>query len=49
LAGLDVTGEDPWDGPVWLRPVLARMIEEYAGRSAHADLLRERIDGAVGK
>jgi uncharacterized damage-inducible protein DinB len=46
---LDVTGEDPWRGPVSLRWVLAHMIEEYARHNGHADLLRERIDGAVGE
>ncbi|MBP2323293.1 putative damage-inducible protein DinB [Kibdelosporangium banguiense] len=30
------------------RWVLAHMIEEYARHNGHADLLRERIDGAVG-
>jgi hypothetical protein len=25
------------------------MIEEYARHNGHADLLRERIDGAVGE
>jgi hypothetical protein len=28
--------------------VLAHMIAEYARHNGHADLLRERIDGAVG-
>ena len=31
-----------------LRELLVHMIEEYARRNGHADLLRERIDGAVG-
>jgi uncharacterized damage-inducible protein DinB len=31
-----------------LRWVLVHMIEEYARHNGHADLLRERIDGAVG-
>jgi len=48
-ADLDVTGDDPWDGPVSLRYVLIHMIEEYARHNGHADLLRERIDGAVGQ
>lgn len=34
--------------PVNLRWVLAHMIEEYARHLGHADLLRERIDGATG-
>jgi uncharacterized protein DUF664 len=28
--------------------VLIHMIEEYARHNGHADLLRERIDGAIG-
>lgn len=32
-----------------LREVLVHMIEEYARHNGHADLLRERIDGAVGE
>ncbi|MDF3288060.1 mycothiol transferase [Streptomyces silvisoli] len=35
-------------GTVSLRWVLIHMIEEYARHNGHADLLRERIDGAVG-
>jgi uncharacterized damage-inducible protein DinB len=35
-------------GVVSLRWVLLHMIEEYARHLGHADLLRERIDGAVG-
>jgi uncharacterized damage-inducible protein DinB len=31
-----------------LRWVLTHMIEEYARHNGHADLLRERIDGAIG-
>jgi hypothetical protein len=45
---LDVTGEDAWRGTVSLRWVLVHMIEEYARHNGHADLLRERIDGATG-
>ncbi|MEU8437382.1 DinB family protein [Streptomyces sp. NPDC029216] len=45
---LDVEGEDSWRGKVSLRWVLIHMIEEYARHNGHADLLRERIDGAVG-
>jgi hypothetical protein len=29
--------------------VLTHMVEEYARHIGHADLLRERIDGAVGQ
>jgi hypothetical protein len=45
---LDVVREDSWRGPVSLRWVLIHMIEEYARHNGHADLLRERIDGATG-
>ncbi|MGW9030477.1 DinB family protein [Streptomyces sp. NPDC055722] len=45
---LDVEGHDSWRGTVSLRWVLIHMIEEYARHNGHADLLRERIDGAVG-
>jgi uncharacterized damage-inducible protein DinB len=45
---LDVEGHDGWRGTVSLRWVLIHMIEEYARHNGHADLLRERIDGAVG-
>jgi len=46
--GLDLVGQDSWRGPVSLRWVLIHMIEEYARHNGHADLLRERIDGAIG-
>ncbi|MFC8144458.1 DinB family protein [Streptomyces paradoxus] len=45
---LDVEGDDSWRGTVSLRWVLLHMIEEYARHNGHADLLRERIDGAIG-
>ncbi|WP_030318879.1 DinB family protein [Streptomyces flavochromogenes] len=45
---LDVEGHDAWRGTVSLRWVLIHMIEEYARHNGHADLIRERIDGAVG-
>lgn len=45
---LDVEADDEWRGKVSLRWVLIHMIEEYARHNGHADLLRERIDGAVG-
>ena len=32
-----------------LRFVYVHMIEEYARHNGHADLLRERIDGATGE
>ncbi len=37
------------DGPVSLRWILIHMVEEYARHNGHADLLRERIDGATGE
>ena len=46
---LDVSGNDPWLGAVSLRWVLVHMVEEYARHNGHADLLRQRIDGAVGQ
>ena len=46
---LDATGTHAATGnPVSLRRVLVNMIAEYARHNGHADLLRERIDGAVG-
>jgi uncharacterized damage-inducible protein DinB len=36
------------DGGFNLRWVMTHMIEEYARHNGHADLLRERIDGATG-
>jgi hypothetical protein len=47
--GLDDISPVPDDGrPVSLRWVYLHMIEEYARHNGHADLLRERIDGATG-
>ena len=46
---LEITGTDPWRGTISLRWVLMHMVEEYARHNGHADLLRERIDGAVGQ
>jgi uncharacterized damage-inducible protein DinB len=45
---LEVTGLRRGE-PVSLRWILVHMIEEYARHNGHADLLRERIDGAVGE
>ena len=45
---MDHTGHDGWRGEVSLRWVLVHMVEEYARHNGHADLLRERIDGALG-
>jgi uncharacterized damage-inducible protein DinB len=44
---LDDTGTRK-GAPVSLRWILVHMIEEYARHNGHADLLRERIDGATG-
>jgi hypothetical protein len=46
---LDLTGNDRWRGPVSLRFVLVHMVEEYSRHNGHADLLRQRIDGAAGQ
>ncbi|MCT9929035.1 DinB family protein [Planotetraspora sp. A-T 1434] len=35
--------------PISLRRILVDMIAEYARHNGHADLLRERIDGAAGR
>jgi uncharacterized damage-inducible protein DinB len=45
---LDSLGNEPGEGPVSLRWVLAHLLEEYARHNGHADLLREQIDGTVG-
>ena len=46
---LDATGTVGRTGePISLRAGLVKMIAEYARHNGHADLLRERIDGAVG-
>jgi hypothetical protein len=48
---LEVIGRrtSPERGPIWLRRVLIHMTEENARHHGHADLLRERIDGAAGE
>ncbi|KDN80879.1 DinB family protein [Kitasatospora cheerisanensis] len=47
---LDTVGKHPWRGnEVTLRWILVHMIEEYARHNGHADLIRERIDGATGE
>jgi hypothetical protein len=46
---LDVTGNEVPRGAISLRWVLIHMVEEYARHNGHADLLRQRIDGAVGQ
>jgi hypothetical protein len=46
----DPDGEfDNVDGADVAETILAHMIEEYARHDGHADLLRLRIDGAVGE
>ncbi len=50
-ADLDTVGAGVRDGrhiAPSLRWIYLHMIEEYARHNGHADLLRERIDGAVG-
>jgi uncharacterized damage-inducible protein DinB len=44
---LDITGKRH-GMEVSLRWIYVHMIEEYARHNGHADLLRERIDGATG-
>lgn len=47
---LDSTGVHRATGsPVSVRRVLVAMIAEYAQHCGHADLLRERLDGATGR
>ncbi|MDR0344431.1 MAG: DinB family protein [Nocardiopsaceae bacterium] len=43
------TGFERRGGRYTLRWVMLHMIEEYARHNGHADLLRERIDGATGE
>ncbi len=46
---LDTTGTHRASGkPISLRRIVVHMIAEYARHNGHADLLRERIDGATG-
>ena len=45
---LDETFVHPHHGAMDVRWVYVHMIEEYARHNGHADLLRERIDGARG-
>ncbi len=48
-ASLDDTGVAKRDGQSFsLRWLLVNMIAEYARHNGHADLLRERLDGATG-
>lgn len=45
---LEITCQDR-RGTLSLRWVLMHLVEEYARHLGHADLIRERIDGAVGE
>lgn len=49
VAGLDLTAVIPGDESYNLRWIFLHMIEEYSRHNGHADLLRERIDGATGE
>jgi hypothetical protein len=46
--GLDDTGLRRGE-PCSLRWIYTHMIEEYARHNGHADLIRELLDGAVGR
>jgi uncharacterized damage-inducible protein DinB len=48
LGALSKRPDDRTGGQFSLRWILTHMIEEYARHNGHADLLRERIDGATG-
>ena len=45
---LDATGKQSSGREVSMRWILNHMIEEYSRHNGHADILRERIDGATG-
>ena len=45
---LDDVQTDARGRDINLRCVYTHMIEEYARHNGHADLIRERIDGATG-
>lgn len=47
-AGLDDTFVSRRGRDISLRWIYVHMIEEYARHNGHADLIRERIDGATG-
>ena len=49
-ASLDETGIRRATGePITLRWVLVHLIAEYARHNGHVDLLRERLDGGIGR
>jgi uncharacterized damage-inducible protein DinB len=45
---LEATGRHRTGREVSMRWILIHMIEEYSRHNGHADILRERIDGATG-
>jgi uncharacterized damage-inducible protein DinB len=45
---LDATGHQHTGREVSMRWILVHMVDEYSRHNGHADLLRERIDGATG-
>jgi uncharacterized damage-inducible protein DinB len=45
---LDATGKQRSGREVSMRWILNHMIEEYSRHNGHADILRQRIDGATG-
>lgn len=47
--GLEQVGAVARNGSYTLRWLMLRMIGEYAQHAGHADLLREGIDGAIGR
>ncbi len=46
---LDATGKQRTGREVSMRWILNHMIEEYSRHNGHADLIRERIDGATDR
>jgi Protein of unknown function (DUF664) len=49
MAGFDLDHEWGSDAPFTLRWIYLYLIKEYARHLGHADLLRERVDGATGE
>ena len=45
----DMAAVEKWGRLVSMRWILVHMVEEYARHNGHADLIRERIDGATGE
>jgi uncharacterized damage-inducible protein DinB len=48
LSSLDVTFSSPTRPVISARWMVNHMIEEYSRHNGHADLIRERLDGATG-